>query len=82
MKIKMQEYFQGTNQPSLEINKEYESADIGQALCDWLLEHGKAVDVTPPPPPKPKPKPKSPPKKPATRARRAKAREVKDDADS
>lgn len=55
MKIKMLEYFQGTNQPSLTLGKEYESNDIGQGLCDWLLEHGKAQDVTPKPKPKPEP---------------------------
>ena len=66
MQIKMTEYFKGSGQPNLEINKEYESKDIGQALCNWLLKYGKAVDVTPPPPKK------SPPKKTATRTRRVK----------
>lgn len=51
MQIKMLEYFQGTNQPYLEPGKEYESKDIGQKLCEWLLEHNKAIDITPEPEP-------------------------------
>ena len=78
MKIKMLEYFQGTGQPHLEIEKEYDSADIGQALCDWLLEHNKAVDVTP----KPKPKRKPAPKKAAARPRAATRGRAKANADS
>src|SRR5210317_281556 len=51
MKIRMLEYFQGTNQPYLEIDKEYESSKISRALCEWLIEHSKAVDITPEPEP-------------------------------
>lgn len=49
MKIKMTEHFQGTGQPSLQPGQEYDSTLISQALCDWLLEHRKAVDITPAP---------------------------------
>jgi len=72
MKIKMLEHFQGSGQPSLQFDKEYSSQEIGQALTDWLIEHGKAVDVTPKQKPKSvsKPQPQTQAKKPAPRARK------------
>jgi len=80
----MLEYFKGTGQPSLDLGKEYESNEIGQALCDWLLEHRKANDITPPPPPPPPdPEPEPEAEKPAPRARKTtRGRTKKTDADN
>lgn len=48
MKIKMLEYFQGTNLPSLILGVEYDVDEIGRDLTDWLLEHRKAEKVMEP----------------------------------
>jgi hypothetical protein len=89
MIIKMIEHFQGSGQPTLAPGKEYDSAEISLPLCQWLIDHGKAVDVTPKPavePEKPE-KPEenepekapaeNPPKKAAVRARKPRARAKK-----
>jgi pyruvate/2-oxoglutarate dehydrogenase complex dihydrolipoamide acyltransferase (E2) component len=47
MKIRMNEHYQGRGHPTLTINQEYESAEIGQELTQWLLDNGKAIDITP-----------------------------------
>ena len=46
MRIKMLEHYRDRN-CYLIIGKEYDSEKIGQPLCDWLIEHRKADDVTP-----------------------------------
>jgi len=81
MKIKMLEHFKGRGQPSLSPGTEHDSAAIGEELAAWLVEHGKAVDVTPKPKPTPRAKPaakKTSPKKPAARARKSRG-SVKDE---
>jgi len=79
----MLEHYQGTRQPTLVIGEEYESNEIGQELCNWLLEHRKAEDITPPPPPPPDPEPEPEEEKPAPRARKTtRGRTKKTDADN
>lgn len=51
--IEMTEWFQGTGQPTLHDTKQYDESEIGRELCDWLLAHGKAIDVTPKQTPEP-----------------------------
>lgn len=55
--IEMTEWFQGTGQPTLHDTKQYNETEIGGELCDWLLAHGKAVNVTPEPTPAPETEP-------------------------
>jgi pyruvate/2-oxoglutarate dehydrogenase complex dihydrolipoamide acyltransferase (E2) component len=57
MKIRMNEHYQGRGHPTLTINQEYESAEIGQELTQWLLDNGKAIDITPKVEPKVEPEP-------------------------
>jgi len=72
----MLEYFKGTGLPSLTLGAEYNSSEIGGELAAWLLEHHKAIDVTPEPKKKPDVQPdpvevqEEPAQEPVKRARR------------
>ena len=48
MKIRMLEHFQGRNQPTLAINQEYDSAELGEELTKWLLDNDKAIVIEQP----------------------------------
>ena len=58
MKVKMKEYFQGRNLPTLTPGQ---LADVSEVLGAWLVEHGKA-ELLPEPKPAPKPEPEPEPK--------------------
>ena len=45
MKLRMNEHYQGRGRPTLAINQEYDSAELGEELTAWLLDNGKAVEV-------------------------------------
>ena len=85
MKIKILEWYQGTQQPTLKPGEEHDSAQLGKTLTDWLIAHGKAEVIETDPvlviekEPKPEEKPQA--KKPVTRARRTKRGSVKNESD-
>ena len=91
MQVKMNEYFQGTGVRVKEVPSGIETEllqpgevyDVGGDLGAWLVEHGKAEDVTPKPKPKPAVQPapdevqEIPAQKPGTQARRGRGRTKK-----
>lgn len=64
-KIKMLEHFQGTGVPTLFVGNSYKvPQEVSTGLAEWLVDNGKAQDVTPASKPQPKPEPPKPePKK-------------------